>query len=474
MSVDVMHHLIVFDKVLCDDQNLFPVLLESFKSNLLISNHYAGNTRTFTLGISIIDIHEENIEIRPILSPIVPASSTVEEIIASVGLIAPKEARDEGQCLRDPIPCTIEIEWENLVKALMPHVRYQDQEGFRISLISKRILSIVGYIRQPNCLSFQVVIASSVNTVINECSVVQGPLKIEQYEDGLQQIDIPPLSSEWDVFFRICVFDPMLCINNPIVIHFSTSMYSKLIICCNARLRSLNVNGYNGCINIFGLPSSPNNAGKRTVFETVERVKKSGICQSLVGAQPIVVVARDFDKQNEVENKENRMRFSAALKTLDEEDMALVVRLVNPQGDKNTIRRYFALIPNIGEGLFLMLQVTPEELVLPDPIESNADELVTEEGIDKVVQLEVVSALKKIESKEFYDPYAHSCGIVKLLESKNLKTKGKVSQGGPIKEDSTRDRGGSSARGRGTSGRSRGRSRGSSSQYNTIVRSVKL
>ena len=88
--------------------------------------------------------------------------------------------------------------------------------------------------------------------------------------------------------------------------HIWFTVYSKLIINCSVKQRSLS------SANIFG--NACNEA--RPVVETVARIRQSGICQSLVGSSaPCIVVAQHqpLAKFNP-EVIENKFRFDIALK----------------------------------------------------------------------------------------------------------------------------------------------------------------
>ena len=58
---------------------------------------------------------------------------------------------------------------------------------------------------------------------------------------AFSQVVIPPVASEWDTFFKVHAFEMYLVPSISMVIHFSTSVYSKLIITCSARPQCLNM-----------------------------------------------------------------------------------------------------------------------------------------------------------------------------------------------------------------------------------------
>ena len=49
------------------------------------------------------------------------------------------------------------------------------------------------------------------------------------------------LITEWETFFKLHTFEKYLVPSIPLIIHFSTSIYSKLIVTCSARPQCLNI-----------------------------------------------------------------------------------------------------------------------------------------------------------------------------------------------------------------------------------------
>ena len=47
--------------------------------------------------------------------------------------------------------------------SLLPHIVYPPQEGFRVSLISKKTIELKGFVQQANCIAFQNVKADDIN-----------------------------------------------------------------------------------------------------------------------------------------------------------------------------------------------------------------------------------------------------------------------------------------------------------------------
>ena len=97
---------------------------------------------------------------------------------------------------------------------------------------------------------------------------------------------------------------------------------------------------------------------------------------------------------------------------LHESDSALVVRTKSPKVLENiTIKRLYVLLPCIEEGYFLMLQITPAELVLPHvSLSVDVKEYDQEDELLENIKAEVTSSLNKIPFQEYYDPFEHSSG----------------------------------------------------------------
>lgn len=414
--------MLIFDKDICNDNNYFPMICKALKDVLLLVHHYGGQkTAPVTIGICSMVVNEGGVDIQPILSPIVPASSTLAEVFASLNLMVPNE---DTVTLRDISESVIVIDWDSFIVSLMPHILYPPQEGFKISLISKRTIDLNGWIQQPNCLCFQIVQADNINPISENIPVLKNAFKREKTAEGLENINVSPLISEWDAFFKSCVFDQALTPSISVVIHFSTSIYSKLIICCNAYLRCLDLNAYNGGMVLFG-PSNSTDEYKYVV-ETVSRVKKSGICQSLIGSQSIYLTPQMDNCHSG--KLENQLRFATTLKSLHNSDSVLIVRTVPANNEKMSImKRLFVLVPQVDEGYFLMLQIAPAELMLPDiNYEAPKEHNENDDEYDLSVQLEVESAMKKISFEDYYDPFEHSCGIINAIQAQNSKIRGKV------------------------------------------------
>ena len=97
---------------------------------------------------------------------------------------------------------------------------------------------------------------------------------------------------------------------------------------------------------------------------------------------------------------------------LHESDSALVVRTKSPKVlESITIKRLYVLLPCIEEGYFLMLQITPAELVLPHiSLSVDMKEYDQEDELLENIKAEVTSSLNKIPFQEYYDPFEHSSG----------------------------------------------------------------
>ena len=461
MTAVSKHQLIIIDKELCDDPNLYDIVNSAFTSTLLLANHIGLQYRSIKLGslaICVAEFEEDGIDFKAILSPIVPATSTIGEITASMNLFVSKE---DKKSLKIPTESqAVEIEWSELIALLIPFIHYPPQEGFRISFISKRSISLTDFIQQPNCLSFQFVKATSINLSHDE-RIFQGPMAIQKKEIGLEFVAIPPVKAEWEMYYKLCIFDQVLAPTFPMIIHFSTSIYSKLIISCKGKMRALSL-----CNNLDFTPDST------AVFETVSKVKRNGICQSLISSQPIMVMQKPFKEKGylEANENENQLRFKTALRALHEEEAVLIVKTMNPSNIE-TVKKIFALMPCYEEGYFLMVSLTPSELLVPEiDIEDFTNEAheysdIAKEEENLSIEMEVNSALKKVSFNDFYNPMEHHCEIKKILEAQHSKVRGKKTEA-LINRTVTPSRG----RGRGR-GSGRGKS-GKLSKFQPIVKST--
>ena len=142
----------------------------------------------------------------------------------------------------------------------------------------------------------------------------------------------------------------------------------------------------------------------------------------------MIVTARDGSKYEKVENQENKLRFTSALASLDEQSEVLIIRTIQqPMSDKPSgMKRFFLLIPCLEEKYFVMVQITPAELLMPETIGTTFDEDEDDEETIEAIRMEVNSALKKIPLNEIYDPFEFSCGIDKALEVQSTKIRGKT------------------------------------------------
>ena len=147
----------VGDKSLCEDGNFFAVISDCFKSSLLLADHFKNQNQSIasTIGICVVEFKQDAINIQPVLLPIVPASSILKEIIASMNLLAPKIDKESGNNLQKEINPYLTVEWKDFAASLLPHIVYPAQEGYRVSLISKKNIELNGFVQQADCLAFQ-------------------------------------------------------------------------------------------------------------------------------------------------------------------------------------------------------------------------------------------------------------------------------------------------------------------------------
>ena len=141
--------------------------------------------------------------------------------------------------------------WAELATALLPHLLFPPNETYRLTMISYKKITLLDWIKQDNCEMMDIVgldegdlSADAEKTSLFSNSV----MKIERLEEGLRNVSIPTCSSEWEAYFKLYVLDYILIKDKTVVIHFSTSIYSKLIINCIARVRSLSLEPQEGWV----------------------------------------------------------------------------------------------------------------------------------------------------------------------------------------------------------------------------------
>ena len=233
------HQMLVLDRSLCQDKYLFETLSESLKACLLLANA-ASSVQAEKRSLAICLIELETLEVRPILTPIVPSNSTLAEIFGALTTIdipsvvaTPTENQEDSDRKK--------INWTKFMSELLPHLRYPPQEGYQVILMLKKdwksdetSLEIEGFMQQPNCVSFKSVTVTNVLHQRDD-SLADKPLTVHTINEGFLHIYFPSMRSGFDVFFKAFLLEDSLAPSIPIVIHFSTSIYSKLILSCYAR-----------------------------------------------------------------------------------------------------------------------------------------------------------------------------------------------------------------------------------------------
>ena len=473
MSSEVKHQLLIFDQQLCQDSSFGKMILESLKSTAILANHFGSlnHSQSSTLSICVLDLNSENIDLRPVLSPpTFMSSSTMQEVLAAIEAMTSEEKRPlatlDDSTSEEAKTAKYEIEWSNLASALMPFVHFPAQEGYRTIIFTRKTLKINGWVQQPNCLLLQFVHIGDLNFDFDG-PAIPGPMEENTIFEGFSQVEIPPKTSEWDTFFKLHVFEMYLAPEFPLVIHFSTSIYSKLIITCSAKPQCLSL--FNTVKDALGMLKD----STKCVLETVQRVPKSGICQGLLLSQAFIIKPKDASRHDFDENYGNRMRFKAFLKELVNEDYVMILRtLSNPDKQPFFIKHNFVLIPSEENEYFLMMQIASSELLLPesDFNHKSANDSTNDFEGEATALMEMRSALQKIPIQiPTFDILEFSSGIVKSLEG-TLKKK--------VKKPTVKSSSGattSMTRGSGTSTRGgRGRGRGGSNtqpkKYGSVVR----
>lgn len=416
----IKHQLLIFDRQLCHDPDLFKILAKAFKSVLLLAIHFnrkAKAEEAVTLSICGAEISETSLEIRSILSPVIPAVSILPEIVAAMDLLSDKKKSEEEE-EEEASSNNVSVDWDQFNLVLMPHVLFPAQEGYRITVFSKKDVEFNGWLQQPNCVSFQVARVMEINMDADEPAFGGETMHFNHVMDGYAKVAIAPLPSEWEAFFKLSVFETPAV---PLIVHFSNSIYSKLIISCVAKPRCL-------------LKASADELFSESVviFETIARVKTSGICQSLLISESYLILPRNGSKFRTEENRGNRLRFLAALRALHEDEAVLILR---SKSETSTKRNFYVLIPSMEEGAFMMNQIASAEMLLPEHVLEPTPKDLNEED-NEAIEQEVFGALKRIPMNDYYDPLEYSSGIVQCLEETMVLVSKKTSRLG-----STRGRG---------------------------------
>ena len=239
------HQMVILDRSLCQDKYMFEVLSESIKGCLLLANS-SSSVQGERRSVAICVMELSKLEIRPILTPIIPSNTTLSEIFAGITTL---EMSSYTVCAtnntlstesQEDNPTTKNIDWTKFMFELMPHLSYPPQEGYEVILMVKKDsendtdLEIDGFMQQPNCVTFK--LAQVVSILHKKDDVIaEKPLTVKTIKEGFLKISFPSLRSGFDVFFKAYLLDDTLAPSIPIVIHFSTSIYSKLILSCYAR-----------------------------------------------------------------------------------------------------------------------------------------------------------------------------------------------------------------------------------------------
>lgn len=239
------HQMLILDRSLCQDKYMFEILSESIKGCLLLANS-SSSVQGERRSIAMCVMELATLEIRPILAPIIPSNTTLAEIFAgmttleipaSISCATNNSMSTENQ---EDNFTTKNIDWTKFMFELMPHLPYPPQEGYEVILMMKKDseddtdIEIDGFMQQPNCVAFK--LAQVISILHKKDDVIaEKPLMVHTITEGFLKISFPSLRSGFDVFFKAYLLDDTLAPSIPIVIHFSTSIYSKLILSCFAR-----------------------------------------------------------------------------------------------------------------------------------------------------------------------------------------------------------------------------------------------
>ena len=423
----VKHQLILFSRDLFLDKYIYDSFAECFKSNLLLANFVSQQEKAERPSLAIFSVDLESYEIFPILSPLVPSTIVMPEVFAAIETLGLDSAKgqsdgDDANGEKNRL-----IEWTNFKQNLSPHVNYPAQEGYEVLLIvNDEQTCVKNFSQQADCLAFKLVRMNDVIRPKKSDVIASTSLCVAKPSKGLLVITLPSMTAALDSFFKGYVFDDVLCPKIPIILHFSTSIYSKLIISCQARPTNLD---FNSMEHTLGWTKADSH---RLVLETVARIPMdTGFCQSLMGGSSgspnFIISPREGTKHSSPnEKQENQYRFLMLVRLLHQDDQALLVQCCTSieRGSKAKItKRYFGLFPSLESQHFCMIQMTPFEMLVPE-VRTAADgeeEINLDEESREHIESETKAALKKIPQRDYYDPYDYPCGLARALEAKKTK-----------------------------------------------------
>ena len=127
----IKHHLLLFDAQLCEDQNLFTMISEKLIGSLLLANHLKKpkNLLSVTVGTIVFDEGGiAGIEVRPVLSPMIDATTNLNDIAASITKMATQGNKNLGKVEPEDSPVT--IDWNELNTFLTPYVQFPPREEY--------------------------------------------------------------------------------------------------------------------------------------------------------------------------------------------------------------------------------------------------------------------------------------------------------------------------------------------------------
>ena len=79
------------------------------------------------------------------------------------------------------------MDWSLFSTALMPHVHFPPQEGYRVIIFSRKSITIQGWVQQPNCLLLQFVHVGDLNIKLDEPAMT-GPMEEIIGLDGFREL----------------------------------------------------------------------------------------------------------------------------------------------------------------------------------------------------------------------------------------------------------------------------------------------
>ncbi len=439
------HELIVLDQDLCVNSEAFGVIRDAFKTSLALASHFCAQKQHVDFGtfsFCVMTKDKNGVEMRPLLSQMSPVPSSQKEVLASLDLLQAKQLEHSKHLNKSKEGLL--LSWPDLAKALQPHTDYPPKEGYRVVLITGKKVTMTEWAQMGNCLLFQIAKCEKLAMDGENARLTS----FENVLPGLQVVKIPAAPTEWEAFFKLYVFDPLLNQEVDVMLYLSSSIYSKLVIHCVSTPVSLAM-------------TTPPNSGKESLeLEAVSQVYSQGLCLGHLNSTQPALIRPKFTKYADKDNQLNKQRFLAMIFGLRDHFL-----LVKTRESPTVQTKHFVIMPRQENQTATMIELVAPELLLPRSRESYE----TVKEIEVAVKVEIDNAMESLTCDEFFDILDHETGLLPSLGASQKRPTSARSSKLPSKRDtgSTRGRGG-----RGTQGDSTKRGKAlkqTKLRYNPVV-----